>query len=481
MRPPTGLRPEEKSGAWELEPQTAALNEDASEQISALLRGSIVLVICEVLAAMAIATAIWSQEGSQHHSNWFDFILAAIVIRIVFSHSFGRVSSEKSRLLGWIVAMTVLMAASALVWGSAVYFLCASETFNFDSSLSISIMVMFALGATLLAAQLAVSIAYLVTGYGTLMVGLQFLPHAEAQPLAFIITLILVGAGLAIYHSHWILRRNLHLGRSLLAANEPALAALEAKSKFIANMSHELRTPLNAIIGFSELMKLETFGALGDRRYVDYAGDIHSSGKHLLDIINDILNLSKIEAGRIELHEAPIEIETVLERTVAQMRPVADGAGVELSIIPALSHPQLVADERYIRQIILNLLSNAVKFTPLNGCVFVETNVDESGALVITVRDTGIGISPEDIPRVMEPFGQVESAWTRQFEGTGLGLPLVKSLIELHGGHFELQSELGVGTTAIATFPPERCIHPDESTEATLPAHITKPLVKASA
>ena len=243
----------------------------------------------------------------------------------------------------------------------------------------------------------------------------------------------------------------------LVAAKEQAELANRTKSEFLANMSHELRTPLNAIIGFSEIVAGELFGPIGAQRYVEYAHDIHTSGIHLLSIISDILDLSKIEAGRRELAESLVDLYEAAESSLRLVRGRAENGGVRLvNGIARDGVPRLQADERAVKQILLNLLSNAVKFTPEGGRVAVGAELRGDGSLAISVDDTGIGIAAENIPRALAPFSQVDSSLSRRYEGTGLGLPLVKSLIELHGGTLELESEEGKGTLAAIVFPADR-------------------------
>jgi signal transduction histidine kinase len=242
----------------------------------------------------------------------------------------------------------------------------------------------------------------------------------------------------------------------LLEAKTKAEIANRTKTEFLANMSHELRTPLNAIMGFSELMKGQMLGPVGNPTYVDYARDIHQSAAHLLQIINDILDLSKVEAGKIELDEQSIDMHALVDSALRLVGERAHEAGVTVSNEVPPDMPQLFADERLLKQILINLLSNSIKFTEKGGAVRVRAEREATGVIAISVADTGIGISEEDLPKVMEPFRQADSALSRKYEGTGLGLPLVKSFVELHRGVFELRSQLGAGTTATMRFPRDR-------------------------
>lgn len=230
----------------------------------------------------------------------------------------------------------------------------------------------------------------------------------------------------------------------------------KAKSEFLAVISHELRTPLNAIIGFSEIMQQKLFGPLGSEKYEDYANDIAQSGQHLLGIINDILDLSKAEAGKLEVLEDEIDLRDVVDHSLRMFRDNAAQVGVRLSFdIPKEAYI-VWADERLLRQIMINLISNAVKFTGKGGEVHVDIIEAPNGGLEIVVTDTGIGIEADAIDKVVEPFVQVESALSRENGGTGLGLPLVKKIAQLHDGDLILTSEIGVGTSASVILPASR-------------------------
>ncbi len=237
-----------------------------------------------------------------------------------------------------------------------------------------------------------------------------------------------------------------------------AEAANVAKSSFLANMSHELRTPLNAIIGFSDVLSSEMLGPLGREQYRDYAQDIHNAGQHLLSLINDILDLSKIEAEKDELHEEEIAVSEIVDSAVAMVRQKADEKGLSLEYRLTDGASTLLLDARKTRQILVNILSNAIKFTDAGGLITVSAWPREENGFVFQITDAGIGIAPEDIETALSQFGQVDGKLSRKYEGTGLGLPLTKALVEQHGGTLELQSDVGKGTTVTIRLPASRIV-----------------------
>ncbi len=256
--------------------------------------------------------------------------------------------------------------------------------------------------------------------------------------------------------------QNIQLEKAKVAAE----SANKTKSEFLANISHELRTPLNAIIGFSDVMIQELFGKIGATQYRDYAQDINDSGNHLLHIINDILDLSKAEAGALSFHEDLVHVKKVILSCIHLVQERADQGDITLANKIDDELPYVYSDPHRFKQIILNLLSNAVKFTPAKGRVEVSTQLMETAgpdeyALAIIIRDNGIGMSADDLEKAMQYFGQIDSGLNRKYEGTGLGLPLARELAEMHQGELRIDSEPGVGTTVTFFLPAARMRYPE--------------------
>ncbi|RMD90073.1 MAG: CBS domain-containing protein [Alphaproteobacteria bacterium] len=270
-----------------------------------------------------------------------------------------------------------------------------------------------------------------------------------------------VGIGTALSLLQVNMARSRHRSEELERAKIAAETANRSKSMFLANMSHELRTPLNAIIGFTDFIRSETLGPIQPKQYADYINDVNESGKHLLNVINAILDMSKIEANRLELNEDYIDPEETAESVVRMMRATAERHRITVLLDVAPEIPDLHADGQLLRQILLNLLSNAIKFSNDGKEVVLRVALDEAGGLVFSVIDQGIGIAESDLERVMEPFGQADNSLSRQSEGTGLGLPLCKALAEAHGGRIRLASKPGAGTRVDVIFPAARTVGAD--------------------
>lgn len=255
--------------------------------------------------------------------------------------------------------------------------------------------------------------------------------------------------------------------RAMQIAQQAAETANEMKSRFLANMSHELRTPLNSIIGFSEVIKEETFGAVGNERYRDYADDINHSGNHLLSLINDLLDLSKAEAGHYEFPDAEFALDDAVRESVRLVAPQAAAKSLTLETTIAYEGYRFLGGERQITQVIVNLLSNAIKFTPELGRIDVRLRPGALGSVVIEVEDNGVGIDTCDIPKAFDAYSQVGDPYLKpRVAGTGLGLALSKRLVEMHGGFIRMNSEPGVGATVSITMPRARLCHPVDEQDA---------------
>lgn len=277
----------------------------------------------------------------------------------------------------------------------------------------------------------------------------------------------------------------LDLEEATAASHESRRRAEEAnlaKSRFLATMSHELRTPLNAILGFSQIMKEGLLGPIENDSYREYVGDIYSSGDHLLNLINEILDLSRIEAGRYELNEEAVELIDIVEDCRSLISIRAKGKDISIKVTSEAEMPRLWADERAIRQVVLNLLSNAIKFTPQGGEISVSVGWTSGGGQYVSIKDTGSGVSEEEIPTVLSQFGQGTNALKSAEQGTGLGLPISQALVNMHSGTFDFKSKLRVGTTVTISFPRERvmtALAPIPKNQSEVTTHETEGLLKS--
>jgi two-component system, cell cycle sensor histidine kinase PleC len=306
---------------------------------------------------------------------------------------------------------------------------------------------------------------FLLVSYGIVALLINPIPIPTLISNTFFLTMA-TGVGLFSAYIQELYIRRAYVGQRIVEeknrlvsqALAEAVRANKSKSEFLATMSHELRTPLNAIIGFSDIIKRELFGSLENERYADYAKDIHESGSHLLSIINDILDLAKAESGKLQLSEHEFDLTETLEACVRMCSGRADAGKIEMIFFGGQSEIRATADERLLLQIVANLVTNAIKFTPEGGTVRLFVSANQQKGIVITVTDTGIGIAPENIDRVLRPFEQVETSYARKHGGSGLGLPYAKRLTELHGGTLTIESELGKGTSVSVTLPAYRLV-----------------------
>ncbi len=431
-----------------------------------------------------IATIASSYVGILTAIYWFLLTVFCHGLMAAFSSRFINEASDATPPRHWRRVYLLTQLLVALCWSIfAVYECrdCSSETYaliRFSTILvfqAITMILSYGFGASLLLTSAPPTIA------------LSIVLLMSYTPPTLLMAGILVGSQAFFYFiadrfklSVLSILKHKSENEDLIAELETAKAISEearrraeeanlAKSRFLATMSHELRTPLNAILGFSEVMKSEVLGPIGNSTYRDYVGDIHDSGKHLLNVINEILDLSRIEAGRHELNEEAMSLVNTVDDACHMVQLKARSRNISLSTQYEEGLPQLWADERAVRQVTLNLLSNALKFTPVGGHINVKVGWTSGGGQYLSVADNGPGIPPEEIPIVLSSFGQGSIAIKSAEQGTGLGLPIVQALVTMHQGRFELRSQLREGTEAIATFPRARVLEVMGRVEAAVP------------
>ncbi|WP_417684425.1 sensor histidine kinase [Roseibium sp.] len=402
---------------------------------------------------------------------WFTVVLCMHLLCVATCRTYEKTPSSKRRVRLWLRRFTL----SDLLYGSswALFYLLPKEiaagdgflVFQFATMLivvAMNTMQSATLPRALLASTLPVS----------LMVTATFLK--QPQPIHYTLAAMAIGAQGFFFILGNQLIKNANTMLEYRAEKDHLIAELEtanalsdesrrraeeanlAKSRFLATMSHELRTPLNAILGFSEVMKDEVLGPMHNSNYKSYAGDIHSSGSHLLNLINEILDLSRIEAGRHELQEEAVNLQDVIEESCNMMQIRAKAKDIKIYQSYEDHLPKVWGDERALRQVVLNLVSNAVKFTPVGGVVRISLGRTRDGGQFVSVRDNGPGIPEDEIPVVLQAFGQGSVAIQSAEPGTGLGLSIVQALVSMHGGSFDLRSRLREGTEVMFTLPKER-------------------------
>ena len=403
-------------------------------------------------------------------SVWTGLVLVMHVLVLAICRAFTLTPSDKVNPAVWTRRFAVAEFLYGLAWSAILILSTMGEGLGLEVFQFSITLIVIAVGTTLASTVPAAAVAGTLPA--TLTLGVLFASHGEflyvamavmaagAQGFFLVLAARLHQTTLSMVESR--AEKDLLIGELETAkaiSDESRRRAEEAnlaKSRFLATMSHELRTPLNAILGFSEVMKNEILGPLPNPSYKEYIGDIHASGQHLLNLINEILDLSRVEAGRYELHEEPVNLAYLVEecRHFVQLKARNKGLSITEHIEPRL--PRLWADERAVRQIVLNLLSNAVKFTQPGGQIEIRVGWTAGGGQYISVRDNGPGIPEEEIPIVLSAFGQGSIAIKGAEQGTGLGLPIVMALMRTHDGTFELKSKLREGTEAICCFPRSR-------------------------
>ena len=426
-------------------------------------------IILLLVGSIGFLSAVWT--GALMAGLWTASILIVHAVSVAKCSQFLSEGPGKADIRSWRMRFITL----DLMFGLAWMFLLLMNVGSDESSRTFMLFVMLLVVAmsSMLASSLPIAV-FAATTQVTAALALNFLLGGTVRE--YILAAMAVTAqGYFVLLAHRLYTTTLatmearaekdaligELEQSKAISDEArsrAEAANIAKSRFLAQMSHELRTPLNAILGFSEVMNNEIFGPHAVPTYKEYCNDIHNSGVHLLNLINEILDLSRIEAGRLELNEEPVSLLAVVEDCNHLLTLRAKNRGIAIHEVFEADLPRLWADERAIRQICLNLLSNAIKFTPQGGEIWLKVGWTASGGQYMTVKDTGPGIPEEEIPIVLASFGQGSNSIKSAEQGAGLGLPIAKSLVDLHGGTFTLKSKLRIGTEVIVTFPPERVV-----------------------
>ena len=427
-------------------------------------------VVLALGAVIACAATIW--VSPQAAATWFVAVLAGHALVVTFARRFVSAPATSPDVQAWTMRFVAAEAANGLAWASIVMLLGQAEaSAEAAEVVSLFVMLVGVAVATMLAASVPTAVCAATLPIVSVVVIVYSLKGGAAATAVVAMT-----AGAEIYFLLLAQRlyRNTLETLEFRAEKDALIAELEqakansdgarlraeeanlAKSRFLATMSHELRTPLNAILGFSEVMQAEVFGAHTVPTYKEYAADIHQSGQHLLELINEILDLSRIEAGRYELHEESVNLGHIVDDCQHLLKLRAKNRGITIQEIVQPDLPPVWADERALRQITLNLLSNAIKFTPQGGEIRIKVGWTASGGQYVSIADTGPGIPEEEIPTVLASFGQGTLAMKTAEQGAGLGLPIVKGLVDLHGGTFSLKSKLREGTEVIVTLPASR-------------------------
>ena len=465
------------SCAREETPVSTADSDFDYELLRMFARNELLAALAVPMLAVLIAVMLMNWAPPEQLMVWLGTILIAKGILLALCRQFQKQPREEVDVAQWRRKITAAMFLYGMTWAVVAFVEFPADSQPAFFFLFAALIVVTSI--RILFAATVMPLLHAGTWPVTAALVLRFVMTGD--PFYWVMAAIAVGIHLTFLFLVHELQSTVHSMLGLRAAKEQLIEELEhakaisdearhraeaanmAKSKFLANMSHELRTPLNAILGFSEVMKGEMLGPMQNDTYKSYAEDIHSSGQHLLKLINEVLDLSRIEAGRYELREEALDLGSLAAEAHRLLKLNAEAKHISVLEDFGADVPRLWADQRAVRQICFNLLSNALKFTPENGIVVLRTGINREGEPYLAVADSGPGIPPEEIPQVLSSFGQGSLAFEIGTTGTGLGLPIVKGLVELHGGRFDLRSEIGVGTEAVVIFPEQRAMTPADA------------------
>lgn len=430
----------------------ALADEIRIEQFLTISRGVPIAAGISVVNALILLALLWGEAPTWPLLTWVSVTCIYHLPRIVLTWQRrnlprpARISERSVSRIAW------LSTFSGGMWGIAGVLFFSVDSVASQMVVSITVAGMAAGSLLSLSCLPAACVGYVLAAGLPLLLRVGFADSPISWPLTALgivyITALVIFA--RVGYLDFVAALRLRLEKNVLLAKSEQ--ASRAKSEFLANMSHELRTPLNSIIGFSDLMLVQAVGPLSEK-YLDYARDINDSGQHLLRIINEVLDLSKLEAAKMDLNEEVVQVRRLVRSCVSLISERAQRASVDVQMVLPEADLHLHADELRLKQIIINLLGNAVKFTPEGGGITVAATVAGDGVFHLSVADSGIGIAPEDIDRIMRPFEQVETSLSRRHNGTGLGLPLALSLARLHGGDIAVESVPGEGTTVTLKLP----------------------------